>query len=204
MAQPPQQPQSPASPPPNPIVRIVTLSRLGWALAAWFIILTAILATHMNRLSGELESSRDRVTGLSRDLAAERRWSTILSSTSMRTASFTLTPFADASLRARAVMDPVSRRAVLVLENFLPPSGQRYELWALHGNTPATLGPIRTDARGSAVIRIQDVGDPSDLSAFAISLEPEGGTQGPGGTPILPGAAREPIGPIVMIGALRP
>jgi len=180
---------------------IMTLSRLGWGLALWFIVLTGILLTHTNRLSKELAGSHDRVTGLSRDLAAERRWSTILSSTSMRTASFTLTPDADAGLRARAVMDPVSRRAVLVLENFEAPSGKSYELWALHGNTPATLGPIRTDSHGNAVLRIQDVGDPSDLSAFAISLEPAAGTPG-ASVPVLPGAAREPNGPIVMIGSL--
>ena len=206
--QPAQQPQPPHSPrpqrppearPPRPIV---TLSRLGWALAAWFIILTGILLTHSNRLSGELARSRAQATTLSRDLAAERRWSTILSSTSMRTASFTLTPDADAGLRARAVMDPVSRRAVLVLENFQAPGAKSYELWALHGNTPATLGTIRTDARGNAVLRIEDVGDPSDLSAFAISLEPAAGTAAPDAGSSLPGAAREPTGPIVMIGSL--
>jgi hypothetical protein len=203
--QPHPQPQPSPAPAQAPARPILTLSRLGWALAAWFIVLTGILLTHTNRLSGDLARSRDRVTILSRDLAAERRWSTILSSTSMRTASFTLTPDADAGLRARAVMDPVSRRAVLVLENFQAPGGKRYELWALHGNTPATLGPIRTDARGNAVLRIEDVGDPSDLSAFAISLEPDAGA----GTPpapdagsALPGAAREPTGPIVMIGSL--
>jgi len=180
---------------------IFTLSRLGWGLALWFIVLTGILLMHANRLSKELASSSDRVTGLSRDLAAERRWSTILSSTSMRTASFTLTPDADPGLRARAVMDPVSRRAVLVLENFEAPSGKSYELWALHGNTPATLGKIRTDPHGNAVLRIQDVGEPSDLSAFAISLEAEGGTPG-ASVSVLPGAAPEPTGPIVMIGSL--
>jgi len=140
-----------------------------------------------------------------RDLAAERRWSTILSSTSMRTASFTLTPDADAGLRARAVMDPVSRRAVLVLEKFRAPGGKSYELWALHGNTPVALGRIQTDARGNAVLRIQDVGDPADLSAFAISLEPDvgsGASPAPAVGAAAPGAAREPTGPIVMIGSL--
>src|SRR5467141_348591 len=193
MAQPPHQPQPPqpaqTPQPPQRARPIVTLSRMGWALAVWFIILTGILLTHTNRLSRALARSRDQVTILSRDLAAERRWSTILSSTSMRTASFTLTPDADAGLRARAVMDPVSRRAVLVLENFRAPGGKSYELWALHGNTPVALGRIQTDARGNAVLRIQDVGDPADLSAFAISLEADVGS---GASPVpaaAPGAA---------------
>jgi anti-sigma-K factor RskA len=41
-------------------------------------------------------------------------------------------------------------------------------------------------------MRIEDVGDPDDLTAFAISLEAEGGTSAPS----------EPTGPIVMIGSL--
>ena len=114
----------------------------------------------------------------------------MLSSPALRTASFTLTPDADPGLRAKAVMDPQSRRAVLVFENFQAPAGKFYTLWALHGNTPAPLGRIRPDPGGRAVMRIGDLGDTADLSAFAVSLEPEGP------------AANEPNGPVVMIGSL--
>ncbi len=184
-----------------------TLVRLGWALAACFILVTGILLTQTNRLRNELAGARDRVAALSRDLEAERHWSAILSSPAMRTATFTLTPDADPSLRGRAVMDPRTRRAVLVFGNFEAPSGKVYELWALHGTTPATLGPIRPDPSGHAVVRVEDVGDPSDLSAFAVSLETDGGTGAPGaaqppGAGQAPDAAREPAGPVVMIGSL--
>jgi anti-sigma-K factor RskA len=167
------------------------LTRLGWALAVCFILVTGILLTQTNRLRSEVATSQERVTALSRDLAAERRWSVILSSPALRTASFTLTPDADAGLRARAVMDPGTRRAVLAFQHFRAPEGHYYELWALHENTPVALGRIRPDATGQAVMRIEDVGDPNDLTAFTVSLEAEGGA-----------SASEPAGPIVMIGSI--
>jgi hypothetical protein len=197
MVVPPQQRPQPSPNQMSSLLRLVTVSRMGWALAAFFVLLWALLLAQTNRMRGEVAHSRDQVTMLSRDLAKERRWSVILSSPSMRTASFTPTPDADPSLRARAVVDPKSRRAVLVFDRFSAPAGQVYEVWALHGNAPSALGRIQPDASGRAVMRVEDVGDPDDLNAFTISLEPEG--PAPAG---LPGAAREPAGPIVMIGSL--
>jgi len=165
---------------------------LGWAFAACLLIVLGILHAKADTVKRELARSSERVAGLSRDLASERRWSTILSSTSMRTANFTLTPDADPGLRARAVMDPGTRRAVLVFDNFKPPEGHAYLVWAFHGSTPASLGRVHADAEGRAVMRIEDVGDPGDLTAFAISLEAEGGAPAPS----------EPTGPVVMIGSL--
>ena len=166
------------------------IARLGWALAAFFVLLWGILLTETNHLRGEVARSRDRITELSKNLASERRWSVMLSSPTMRTAAFTPTPDADPALRARAIVDPVTRRAVVVLENFVAPEGRVYELWALHGNTPQSLGRVASDARGHAVIRVDNVGDPDDLSAFTISLEDTAA------------ASREPAGTIVMIGSL--
>ena len=170
-----------------------TVTRLGWALAAFFVLLWGILLAETNHLRGEMTKSRDRITALSRDLASERRWSVILSSPSMRTASFTLTPDADPALRARAVVDPRTRRAVVVFENFQAPAGRVYELWALHGNTPTALGRVRSDPSGRAVMRVENIGETEDLSAFTISLESDAPPAG---------GAREPAGTIVMIGSL--
>jgi len=170
---------------------------VGWALAACLLIVLGIFHARADTLKRDLARTSARVDSLSRDLAAERRWSTILSSTAMRTAAFTLTPDADPGLRARAVMDPGTRRAVLVFDHFKAPDGHAYEVWAFHGSTPAALGRVRADAEGRAVMRIEDVGDPDDLTAFAISLEAEGGTSAPATS-----APSEPTGPIVMIGSL--
>lgn len=170
-----------------------TVARLGWALATFFVLLWGILLAETNHLRGEVAKSRDQVATLSKDLSSERRWSVILSSPSMRTAAFTPTPDADPALRARAVVDPVTRRAVVVFDHFVAPPGRAYELWALHGNTPVALGRVSADPGGRAVMRVENIGDTEDLSAFTISLESDA----------LPGGgAREPAGTIVMIGSL--
>jgi len=170
-----------------------TVTRLGWALAAFFVLLWGILLAETSHLRAEVAKTRDQATSLSRDLASERRWSVILSSPSMMTASFTRTPDADPALRARAVLDPRTHRAVVVFENFQAPAGRVYELWALHGNTPVALGRVQADPGGRAVMRVENIGEPSDLSALTISLE----SDAPAG-----GGAREPAGTIVMIGSL--
>jgi hypothetical protein len=170
-----------------------TVTRLGWALAVFFVLLWGILLAETSHLRGEVAKSRDQVATLSKDLSSERRWSVILSSPLMRTASFTPTPDADPALRARAVVDPATRRAVVVFDNFVAPVGRVYELWALHGNSPVALGRVQADPKGRAVMRVENIGDTEDLSAFTISLE----SDAPPGRD-----AREPAGTIVMIGSL--
>src|SRR5258705_10031925 len=116
------------NPPPPSFPRWLTIGRVGWALAAFFIILWGLLLTQTNRMRGEIVRSRDQVTTLSRDLATERRWSVILNSPSMRTASFTPTPHADPPPRAPAALHPTSRRPGLVFDPLSAPSGQGYEV----------------------------------------------------------------------------
>ncbi|HZE18603.1 MAG TPA: anti-sigma factor [Candidatus Angelobacter sp.] len=167
-------------------------ARLGWALAACFILATGILVVATSRLRQDMKRARGQVQTLTRDLDTERHWAAMLASPRARTASFSLTPAGEAALRARATVDPETHRAILVFQNFKAPSGHDYELWTLRGNTPASLGLIRSEPGGRVVLRIEDIGNPDSLTAFAISLEPEGGSPTPG----------EPTGPIVMIGSL--
>src|SRR5258708_37249749 len=61
------------NPPPPSFPRWLTIGRVGWALAAFFIILWGLLLTQTNRMRGEIVRSRDQMTTLSRDLATERR-----------------------------------------------------------------------------------------------------------------------------------
>jgi anti-sigma-K factor RskA len=103
-----------------------------------------------------------------------------------------ITPQGERALRARATYDPATRSAVVVFENLKAPSGRDYQLWALHGATPRSLGVIKTDARGRAVMRLDNAGNPATLAAFAVSLEPAGGSRNPAG----------PSGPVVMLGKL--
>ena len=62
-------------------------------------------------------------------------------------------------------------------------------VWALHGSSPTSLGAVRPDPNGRAVLRVEDVGDPTTLTALTVSLEPDA-------APVT-----EPTGPILMIGS---
>jgi anti-sigma-K factor RskA len=78
------------------------------------------------------------------------------------------------SLRGRAVYDPATGRGVILLENYRPPEGKDYELWAIRAGKPVSLGVARTDARGGASILLGDLGT---IEALAVSIEPRGGSK---------------------------
>ena len=81
---------------------------------------------------------------------------------------------------------------MIVFSNFTAPAGTDYELWALRDGKPASLGLIRADNSGHAIVRLPDTGDPGALGAFAVSLEKAGGSTTP----------TAPQGPVVMVGKL--
>ena len=80
-----------------------------------------------------------------------------------------------------------------MFENVRAPQGSDYQLWAIVGGAPASLGVVKADAAGHAMMRLENVGEPKLLAAFAISLEPAGGSPNP----------NAPTGPVVMLGKLE-
>ena len=177
----------------------VTMPPWGWmAAAAAFAVTTVIFAMLAFSMGGrlaamkkEVESNRDALASISQQLELERQWSAVLSAPDARTA--VLSPTAGSGLfaaRGRATFDPTSQRAVLVFENLKTPPGRAYELWAIVGSTPVSLGIIPTDNDGRAVLRIENAGDPNQLNAFAVSIEPPGGSGNP----------NSPSGPLMMVG----
>ncbi len=98
-----------------------------------------------------------------------------------------------AELKARAICDPATGSAILLFENYRAPEGRVFELWALRGGTPASLGLLRADAAGRAEVRLHGLAEPGAIDGFAVSLEPAGGA--PKGGP--------PTGPVVSAGMLR-
>ena len=170
-------------------------ARGNWAwgaIAAALALTSVLLFRETSRLHDQLEASRRELAVVGRQLAEEERLNQVLSAPGARVAVLEITPAGEEALRARATYDPATRNAVVVLENFRAPAGHDYELWAIRGATPASLGVIHPDARGNAIIHLADVGDPSTLNAFAVSLEPAGGSPNPAA----------PSGPVVMLGKL--
>ena len=161
----------------------------AWVLYAFLVAATVILASTTIKLRKDLVAANERIANLIRDVGAERGWAATLTSPSARVSNFTLTPSADAALRGRATVDPKTHRAVVAFENAITPAGHVFVVWALHGSSPASLGSVRPDQNGRAVLRVEDVGDPATLTALTVSLEPDAAT------------VTEPTGPILMIGS---
>jgi anti-sigma-K factor RskA len=144
------------------------------------------------RIRHELARDQEALAGLQRALETERSWTRILASKDARAVEFSATPNAASALRARGIWDPSSRRALLVFELPATPPDRDYQLWGLHPSGPASLGLVRADASGRSVIRLEDAGDPGSLQAFAVSLEPRGGSPNP----------HAPSGPVLMVGKI--
>lgn len=160
---------------------------LGWAAAAALAIVTALSWNAANRTRAELDATREQLAGLRQQLEVERRWAAVMNSPDARVTE--LAPVG-VTMRGRAVFDPRTRSAVLVFENSTPPAGKDYELWALRPDGVASLGLVRPDATGHAVLRLENVGDAASVAGFAVTMEQEGGS----GNPSAPG------GPIVLAG----
>jgi hypothetical protein len=168
----------------------------GWVAAAVLLVTSGTFYESTVRLRDLLRARDAELNGTARDLAVERQWSSVLTSPTARVAE--LTPVAWTAgeapgIRGRAVYDPASRRAVIVLSNAAAADSQSYQLWALRGLAPTSLGVIHPDEHGAAVLRLESAGEPMALTAFAVSLEPKGGSP----------ARTAPTGPVVLMGPLR-
>ena len=167
-----------------------------WATAAAAVVLAVSAAASWRAadlLRSELSGVRDRLALAERDLAIERAWAAVATSPRTRVAELAPVTGGAALPRVRATYDPASRRAIIAFEGLVTPAGSDFELWAILPDGPKSLGVVRADAAGRAEVRVPDAGDPGALSAFAVSLEREGGSGNP----------RKPGGPVVLAGALK-
>jgi len=162
-----------------------------WATGAAALAVTSgILWSEAERLRSRLEADRRELTALGSRLAEERRLNDLLAAPSGRVAALDRMPAGDSSLQGRAIYDPITRTAVVVLQNLRAPTGHDYQLWAIHAEGPSSLGLIHSDRSGRAVVRLEQLGDAAALSALAVSLEPAGGSP----------SVAAPSGPVVMLG----
>jgi anti-sigma-K factor RskA len=165
----------------------------GWAAAAVFALLFMARARIADDLRRELALLETERTQLVEALAEEKAWAGSMASPAARVAFLAATPDVAAQPNGWALFDPDSRRAIVVLENLTPSAEADFELWAIEGGTPRSLGVIAVDASGRAVVRLTDAADPAaQLAAFAVSRE------GKGGSP----DKHAPAGPVVLVGAL--
>lgn len=82
---------------------------------------------------------------------------------------------------ATAIVSPDGKRAILFANHVAPPPGRTYQLWILRGKEPPIAAgflhpPIEGSAYGEITPDVLAAGLPD---AFAISLEPQGGSPTP-------------------------
>lgn len=86
----------------------------------------------------------------------------------------------DGSFRAVAMLDAIDHKVDLAIIEGAPPEGRVFELWVVRGDlAPVSLGVV--DGRGATAVVPDRVVRASGDVAFAVSLEPLGGS--PDGTP---------------------
>jgi anti-sigma-K factor RskA len=145
----------------------------------------AALARGNAELAARLEEQGRTLAGLREALAAQASVLQVLAGP--RTITATLAPPQGGRGSGRVVVDPATGEAAVVLAGLdALPAGRVYELWAIRGERapePAGLlpaaAPIAT--RGTRLER------PGEVTAFAVSVEPAGGSP-------------TPTGPIVLVG----
>jgi anti-sigma-K factor RskA len=171
----------------------------GWLAAAACLAFALVNWNAVARLRRTMAERDTRIAALEQEraqleerLAGERRWAGVATASDARVAVLAPTPDGDPALRGRAVVDPATRRAVVVFTHSTPPAGRDYELWMIRDGKPRSLGVVRADEHGDAVVRLENVGDATTLAAFAVSLEPAGGAP----------TDDAPTGPVVAVGAL--
>jgi anti-sigma-K factor RskA len=153
--------------------RPASFSWLPWAIAALFLLFCGILALDRARLQREL---------------AEARAADPLSQAMLIALTSPTGEHPDA--KANVAWQPDRQSGVITINN-MPPAGEGrdYQLWAVDANhtDPINAGVIHVEAGRVTRVRFKPDKDASQIKAFAISLEREGGVP-----------KRE--GPIVMIG----
>jgi len=164
-----------------------------WAAAAALIAVVGVLQWQSaSYLQDQLTATRSEVAQLRQEVENEKTWAALSAAPKAKVIQLAPTPSAAAAITARATYDPDSHRALLTFSNFSAPTGKDYELWAIGKSGPASLGLVKADSAGRAVLRLSNLSAADSLSAFAVSLENTGGAP----------TKTAPAGPVVMLGKI--
>jgi anti-sigma-K factor RskA len=150
--------------------------------------LAALVHTNSALLS-RLDEQERALVGLRTSLAVQGQVLRVLGGP--RTITAALAPSEGVAGRGRVMVDAISGEAAIVLAGLAPPgAGKVYELWAIRGSAaPEPAGVFTVDAHGSAATAGGRIERPAEVTAFAVSIEPTGGS-------------KTPTGPIVLVGAV--
>jgi len=164
--------------------------RSGWAIAASVALLlslaaNALLYSRWQQTSTELvaaQNSQARFAQTSQVM--ERRLSTtqeqlhiLRSPQEFKTVALAGTP-AHPTAQARVLYNVAAHRVYLDVQQLPPlPAGKQYQLWALDKGKPVDAGVLASNtATGDSIQQMKDI---ASAQAFAMTVEPTGGSTGP-------------------------
>jgi anti-sigma-K factor RskA len=168
--------------------RISLWPQMGWVAAAGAIVIAAILwrtdASLRSRMATLQKEFNEQQTQLQR---AQEVTATLTATDALRVTI--VGPRAAAQAQGRAIYVP-SRSSLIFLANNMPalPARQAYELWLIpKSGSPIPAGVFKPDAEGNATVVNSRLPKGVETKTFAITVEPEDGSQLPTSTPIMLG-----------------
>jgi anti-sigma-K factor RskA len=149
----------------------------------------AELAQAKDTLERRLDEQGKTLVGLREALDTQAQMLRVLSGPRTLTAS--LAPNEGFTGSGRVLVDAESGEAHVVVAGLpAPDPGKTYELWAIRaGRPPEPAGLIAVGNTPATAARAARIATPTDVAAFAVSIEPAAGST-------------SPTGPIVLVGKL--
>jgi hypothetical protein len=148
------------------------------------------LARTNAELTARLDTQERTLASLRESLDAQGRVLRILGGP--RTLSASLGPKEGFGGSGRVHVDAQTGEGAVVLSGVQPLAGDKvYELWALRGTAPPEpAGLLAVAGQAVYVTQVAKLDRPTDVTAFAVSIEPKGGS-------------KSPTGPIVLVGSVQ-
>lgn len=176
--------------PAEKAVRGTTGNYLAWILAALALAAALFLFLRQNKLSGALEDSRQASAQLQTDLTTleadceESRATLVLNEALVAflsdpaTRDITLAGTTNAPDKfAMVFYNQADNRTVFRSNNLPPPpAGKQYQLWAIDGDGPKSLGVLALNLASDVLLEMEYL---PGVAAFGITLEDLGGKPAP-------------------------
>lgn len=167
-------------------------SRYSLALAASAVLtlLTLTLVFYIFTQHAAINEREARIAALQNELQQKEDMLSILEARTLNLVALSGLDVNPAGY-GKVIWDPEKQQALLQVAN-LPsvPEGKDYQLWLINNNQPVPAGVFDVDnPAGASFFKIEKLtgGDDSSVSAFAVTLEPDGGSQQPTGAMYLLG-----------------
>ncbi len=139
------------------------------------------LRNEVSQLKSQLAISDQLIQRLEEDLITSGRLFTIACAPGLDVVTYDSFDGTPEGARGNVLYTPDLGRALVVASNMpQAPQGKNYQVWMLDGTVPIDAGLLIVNSEGQATLRFETIPQ-EDLSAFAVTVEPKGGSPAPTG-----------------------